>query len=143
MTSIYLEEKNKKKTSYLINSLNLSDSVVNRKTTLCLIYVICVCFRLVVSNTYCVVVFWFFFWFFLSSSCVLCCQFIWIVHSVFSNVRLFKYCFFVLLFVKYIPYRRVMILCLRRSQFRSLNKYVVYIIRIWTFKKEMIVMKII
>jgi len=43
-----------------------------------LIYVICVCLRIVVSNTYCVV-----FLLCLSSSCVLCtlfCQFLWIVH---------------------------------------------------------------
>ena len=45
----------------------------------CLIYVICDCLRIVVSNTYCGV-----FLFCLSSSCVLCtqcCQFLWIVRS--------------------------------------------------------------
>ena len=44
----------------------------------CLLYVIYVCLRIVVSNTYCVM---FLFW--LSLSCVLCtlcCQFLWIVH---------------------------------------------------------------
>ena len=43
----------------------------------CLTYIICVCLRIVVSNTYCVV-------FCLSSSyviCTQCCQFLWIVHS--------------------------------------------------------------
>jgi hypothetical protein len=52
----------------------------------CLIYFICVCLRIVVSNTYCVV-FLFCFFFVL---CTLCCQFLWIVFfiapSVFSNV---------------------------------------------------------
>ena len=36
----------------------------------CLIYIICVCLRIVVFNTYCVVIFFF----------VLCCQFLWIVY---------------------------------------------------------------
>ena len=40
----------------------------------CLIYVICVCFRVVVSNAYCVVCFVFFF-----VLCTLYCQFLWIV----------------------------------------------------------------
>ena len=55
----------------------------------CLIYVICVCFRIVVSNTYCVV-----FLFCLSSSWVLlyvpvslCCLFL-IASSVFSKIYL-------------------------------------------------------
>ena len=39
----------------------------------CLIYVICVCSHIVVSNTYCVVVGLFFL-------CTLCFQFLWIVH---------------------------------------------------------------
>jgi hypothetical protein len=45
----------------------------------CLIYVICVSLRIMVSNTYCVV-----FLFCLSSSCIVCaqcCQYLWIVHS--------------------------------------------------------------
>ena len=42
----------------------------------CLIYVICVCLCIVVSNTYYVV----FFSLFLSVLCTLCCQFLWIVH---------------------------------------------------------------
>jgi len=37
----------------------------------CLIYVICVCLRIVVSNTYCVVFFF--------VLCTLCCQFLWII----------------------------------------------------------------
>ena len=36
-------------------------------------YVICVCFRIVVSNTYCVV------FLFLFVLCTMCCQFLWIV----------------------------------------------------------------
>ena len=36
----------------------------------CLIYIICVCVRIVVFNTYCVVILFF----------VLCCQFLWIVY---------------------------------------------------------------
>ena len=42
----------------------------------CLIYVICVCLRIVVSKTYCVLLLFFFFLFVL---CTLCCQFLWIV----------------------------------------------------------------
>ena len=45
----------------------------------CLIYVICVCLRIVVSNSYCAAVFLFC----LSSVCVLCtkcCQFLWIIY---------------------------------------------------------------
>ncbi len=48
--------------------------VVCRRAHECLIYVMCVCLRIVVSNIYCVV-----FLFCLSSS-YLCCQFLWIVH---------------------------------------------------------------
>jgi hypothetical protein len=40
----------------------------------CLIYVICVRLRIVVSRTYCVFVLFFF------VLCTLCCQFLWIVH---------------------------------------------------------------
>jgi hypothetical protein len=50
----------------------------------CLIYVICVCLRMMVSNTYFVV-----FLLCVSSSCILCtlsCQFLWIVPSVFDGV---------------------------------------------------------
>jgi hypothetical protein len=58
--------------------------VVCRRAHVFFFYVICVCLRIVMCNTYCVV-------FFLSSSCVLCTLFLWIVHfliahSVFSNV---------------------------------------------------------
>ena len=42
----------------------------------CLIYVICVCLRIVVSNAHYVVVLFFF----LFVLCTLCCQFLWIVH---------------------------------------------------------------
>ena len=48
----------------------------------CLIYVICVCSSVVVSNTYCVV----FFVLFIFVLCTLCCQFHFIVTSVLSNV---------------------------------------------------------
>jgi len=53
----------------------------------CLIYVICVCWRIVVSNTYCVVFLFFF------VLCTQCCKLLWIVHflfclSLFSNVYL-------------------------------------------------------
>ena len=41
----------------------------------CLIFVICVCFHIMVSNTYCVVFVLFFFVF-----CTLCCQFLRVVH---------------------------------------------------------------
>ena len=57
----------------------------------CLIYVVCDCLRIAVSNTYCAAIF-----VCLSSSCVLCtqyCQLLWIAHScfepsVFSNISL-------------------------------------------------------
>jgi len=42
----------------------------------CLIYVICVCFRIVLSNTYCVV----FLLCFFVVLCTLCCQLLWIIH---------------------------------------------------------------
>jgi hypothetical protein len=42
-------------------------------TSICLIYVICVCLRIVVSNIYCVVLFFF-------VLCTWCCPFLWIVY---------------------------------------------------------------
>ena len=55
----------------------------------CFIYIIYVCLCIVVSNTCCVV-----FVLFALVLCILCCQFLWIVHyfiapSVFSNVYLY------------------------------------------------------
>jgi hypothetical protein len=41
----------------------------------CLIYAICVCLLILVSNTHCVVFYWFFF-----VLCTQCCQYLWIVH---------------------------------------------------------------
>ena len=57
-----------------------------------LFYFSCVCLRIVVSNTCCVV----FLLCFLFVLCTQCCQFLWIVHffiapSVFSNVYLMTY----------------------------------------------------
>ena len=52
----------------------------------CLIYVICICLRIMMSNTYCVVFLVLFVFVF-----TLCCQFLWIVlfwYSVFSNAYL-------------------------------------------------------
>jgi len=48
----------------------------------CLIYIICVCFCIMVSHTYCVV------FFVVVVLCDLCCQYLWITPSVFSNVYL-------------------------------------------------------
>ena len=48
----------------------------------CLIYITSACLHKVVSNTYCIVFFF--------VLCTLCCQFLWIVPSVFSNVYLHK-----------------------------------------------------
>ena len=58
----------------------------------CLINVICVCLRIVVSNAHCVRFLFVLVWFLFLVLCDLRCQFIWIVHCSTTSVFSIVYC---------------------------------------------------
>ena len=75
----------------------------------CLIYIICICLCIVVSNTYCVFALFFF------VLCTLCCQFLWIVHFWLSL-------WYSLMFILYIFVYLVFLVKIKNWNYQFMNK---------------------